>query len=375
MGEYIFLVTKEHYNPLNMIRSLGEKGIRPILVAVKGDLKFVGQSRYVKEKYYVDSTEEGIELIIKKFAGKGKEKSFILTGDDVTVAALDKYYDRLKDDFYFTNAGEAGKITHYMSKDLLNELVAKHGIRTARTWKVKVGDIPTDIEYPVMTKAMNSIGEEWKGIVFVCHNDEELREAFSKIKSKEVLLQQYVKKVDEVSFDGISIKQGGEVIVVMEAHQEYCLPNTYSPYWNIRNCENQEMQAKIIAVIKELGYEGIFEFEFIVDTEGNYWFLEINFRSTALGYATTVAGMSQVTLWCDAMVNGKIQDSWYQKVPANMKAMAECYDYDVRVKGGVISKKEWNRQYRECQCRMYRGRRDFIPFVLFMWYKLTKMHH
>ena len=50
MKEYIVLVSKEHYNPLGIVRTLGEAGIKPIVVAVKGDLKFVGQSKYVKEK-------------------------------------------------------------------------------------------------------------------------------------------------------------------------------------------------------------------------------------------------------------------------------------------------------------------------------------
>ena len=141
MKEYIVLVTKEHYNPLGIVRTLGEAGIAPIVVAVKGDLKFVGQSKYVKEKYYVDSTVEGIELIIDKFANKN-EKSFILTGDDVTVAMLDKHYDELKDFFYFYNAGKSGRITHYMNKDVMMDLVTKHGIKIAKTWKVKVGEIP-----------------------------------------------------------------------------------------------------------------------------------------------------------------------------------------------------------------------------------------
>lgn len=88
MREYIVLVTKEHYNPLGIVRTLGEAGIRPIVVAVKGNLKFVGQSKYVKEKYYVDSTQEGISLILEKYGKNKKEKSFILTGDDVTVFML-----------------------------------------------------------------------------------------------------------------------------------------------------------------------------------------------------------------------------------------------------------------------------------------------
>ena len=68
MREYIVLVTKEHYNPLGIVRTLGEAGIRPIVVAVKGNLKFVGQSKYVKQKFYVDSTKDGIELILERFA-------------------------------------------------------------------------------------------------------------------------------------------------------------------------------------------------------------------------------------------------------------------------------------------------------------------
>ena len=95
MKEYIVLVSKEHYNPLGIVRTLGEAGIKPIVVAVKGDLKFVGQSKYVKEKYYVNTPEEGIRFILSKFAKDKKEKSFILTGDDVTVSLLDKYYEEL----------------------------------------------------------------------------------------------------------------------------------------------------------------------------------------------------------------------------------------------------------------------------------------
>lgn len=154
MSEYIVFVSKEHYNPLGIVRTLGEAGIHPIVVAVKGDLKFVGQSKYVKKKYYVDTPEEGIKLIISKFGGNKEKKSFILTGDDVTVSLLDKNYDKLKDYFYFYNAGEAGRIAHYMNKDIMMALVEKYGIDIAKTWKVRVGEIPNDIKYPIMTLSL-----------------------------------------------------------------------------------------------------------------------------------------------------------------------------------------------------------------------------
>lgn len=376
MKEYIVLVTKEHYNPLGIVRTLGEAGIRPIVVSVKGDLKFVGQSKYVKEKYYVDSTEEGIQFILEKFAKNKNEKSFILTGDDVTVSMLDKHYDELKDYFYFYNAGEADRITHFMNKDVLMSLVTKYGIQCTKTWKVKVGEIPEDIIYPVMTKAINSIGNEWKGIVYICKNDRELTEAFGHMKSEQVLIQQYIEKVDEISFDAFSVNKGKDIFVVMEASQLYNMHDKYSPYWSIKNSENKEMQEKIAKVIEEIGLEGIFEFEFIKDKNGKLWFLEINFRNTALGYATTVAGMPQIIYWCESMEKGFIdKEKYYKKIPNGLTAMAECFDYDARVKTGLISKREWRKQFKEAKCKMYKGRYDNIPFFIFMWYKLTKMKH
>lgn len=373
MREYIVFVSKEHYNPLGIVRTLGEAGISPIVVAVKGNLRFVGQSKYVKQKYYVETPEDGIELIISKFGINSDEKSFILTGDDITVSLLDKKYDELKPYFYFYNAGESGRITYYMNKENMVKLAIKYNINVAKIWKVKVGEIPNDIEYPVMTKAINSIGREWKEIVYICKNSSELKDVFCNIKSDYILIQKYIDKVDEISIDAFSVNRGKDVFFVMEAHQEYCIEDKYSPYWEIRNCENGEVKDKIKKIIFEIGLEGIFEFEFIVDVNNVLWFLEINFRNTALGFATTVVEMPQVVLWCESMLMNEINSAYYKEIPNNMKAIAECFDYDVRVKSGQLSHKKWMKQYKEAQCKMYRGRKDIIPFIIFMWYKLTKM--
>lgn len=374
MREYIVFVSKEHYNPLGIVRTFGEAGIKPVVVIVKGEPKFVGQSKYVKRRHYVENPEEGIKLIKEKYTNE-KEKSFILTGDDVSVMTLDKHYDELKDHFNFYNAGESSRITHYMNKDNMIEVAVKHGLNVAKTWKVKVGDIPADIKYPIMTKAINSFGAEWKNIVFICHNDEELRTAYSKMKSKEILLQQYIEKIDEVSFDGFSVDHGKQTIILTEVYQEYCIPDKYSPYWDVKNNTDLETTEKIKEIIKEIGLEGIFEFEFMVDKDHKLWFLEINFRNTALGYSTTAAGMPQVTLWCDSMEKGRIDKGIIKTIPDGFKAMAECFDFDARVKTGMISKKEWMKQYKACQCKLYKGHDDNVPFYRFMWYKFTKMKH
>ncbi len=375
MRKYIVFVSKDHYNPLGIVRTLGEAGIRPIVVVVKSEPRLVGRSRYVKEKYYVDNPEAGIELILSKFARKNGEKSFILTGDDVTVMTLDKHYDELKDYFIFYNAGAAGNIRKYMNKDEICALAVKHGFSIPRTWKVQTGEIPNDIKYPVITKAINSFGLEWKNIVFVCNNEEELREAYKNIHSASILLQEYIQKTDEQSYEGFSVKHGQDVFFSMQNNEVYHIPDKYAPFWVNKNVEDREFIRKASAMISEIGFEGIFEFEFMVSEDGKLYFLEINFRNTVNGWSTTVAGMPDVTLWCEAMLQGKIPEDCYKKIPDGFTTMAECFDYDVRVKTGMLSHKEWMKQYKNVNAKLYRGRKDYFPFFSFMWYKLTRMRH
>ena len=162
------------------------------------------------------------------------------------------------------------------------------------------------------------------------------------MKSEQVLVQQYIEKVDEISFDAFSVNCGKDCFVVMEANQIYNMPDKYSPYWSIKNSKNVEMQNKISEVIEEIGLEGIFEFEFMKDKDGNLWFLEINFRNTALGYATTVAGMPQVIYWCESMEKGFIdKKKYYKEIPDGLTAMAECFDYAIsncRFNADIFSK-------------------------------------
>ena len=51
---------------------------------------------------------------------------------------------------------ENGRITKYMDKNNIVELAKKHDLNVAKSWEVSVGDIPKDIEYPVVTKAICS---------------------------------------------------------------------------------------------------------------------------------------------------------------------------------------------------------------------------
>ena len=374
MREYIVLANHDHYNHLGIVRTLGEAGIKPIVIVVHNDPPMATISKYTKKKHVVSSPEEAIKLILSKYATSKIEKSFILTGDDVSISTIDVHFEELKDYFYFFNAGENGRIRKFMNKDEIYALAEKYGFYVPRTWKVNTGEIPSDIEFPVITKAVNSFGAEWKNIVFICQDEKELKDAFLNIKSEKVLIQKYIRKTDEQSYEGISVNKGKDVFFIMQNNEIYHIPDKYALYWKNRNVDDKNFISQASEMIEEIGLEGIFEFEFMIGEDGKMYFLEINLRNTVNGWSTTVAGMPSVTLWCEAMLNGKIRDDCYKKIPEGFTTMAECFDYDVRVKTGMISKKEWKKQYKNADAKLYRGRKDFIPFLSFMWYKLTKMN-
>ena len=52
----------------------------------------------------------------------------------------------------FYNAGEQGRITYFMEKERLCLLAEKHGLMIPKTYKVNKGEIPKNLQYPVLTK-------------------------------------------------------------------------------------------------------------------------------------------------------------------------------------------------------------------------------
>ena len=95
-NERIFIeFGEEHYNPLGLIRSLGEENIRPVAIIKKGEFRFASKSRYISKLYLVDSIEEGYNILLKEY-GNENIKPVIYTTDDQITSFLDKKYDEIK---------------------------------------------------------------------------------------------------------------------------------------------------------------------------------------------------------------------------------------------------------------------------------------
>ncbi len=352
----------EHYNSLDIIRSLGEKGIYPIYIAVKGKVPLASKSKYVSKVHYVDTVPMGYQVLISEYGKmRSARKPLLYCTDDKTMGYLDERYDELKDKFIMFNAGVQGGINKYINKWRILKLAEECGLETAKTVLTDNGNIPDDIEFPVITKSISPNVGGWKSDVFICRTKEELRMAYTKIQAPQVLLQRYIEKKNELEYYGFSIDHGNQILISIGADYLYQIPGYYSPYMNIFNPPYPCIQDKVKSMIRKIGFEGIFSCEFIVDQDDRLYFLEINFRNATWSYASTVAGMNLPYLWAESTLQGRIPER-AGKGFDTFRAMVEPIDFGKRVDTGKISFAEWLGDFKEARCTYYYNEQDPEPF-------------
>lgn len=362
----------DHYNPLGVIRSLGENGISPVFIAVKHRVDLGAKSKYLSKCHKVNSIEEGYKLLLEEYGNEDDNLPFLITCDDRTTGYLDDHYEELKDKFIFFNAGETGRIQQFMDKNVILQLAKKHGLKILETYAVKRGEIPENLEYPIITKSISPNVGGWKSDVHICHSADELSQAYEKIEAPEVLIQKYIEKKNEYCLDGYCAKNGEVMFHAIASKYNYLIPGYYSPYMTLSELKDEEMKKSLEGMMKEIGFEGIYSIEFLIDQDDNYYFSEINFRNSTWSYASTKAGMPLPVLWAESMLEGAIDEEKYCSIPANFTAMVEPVDYAKRVETGKISLAEWLVDFKETNCGFYYSADDTEPFkeVVKYWKEL-----
>lgn len=364
-GEHIVIVfALEHYNPLGLIRALGENGINPVFVAVKRRGDTASRSKYISKLHNVDSVKEGYELLLSEYGNYDEShKPFVLFSDDKSVGYFDLHYDEIKDKFICYNARQTGRINEFMDKNKILQMAKKHGFNVLDSFVVQRGEIPQGLQYPIITKDISPNSGSWKSDVFICQNEAELKKAYESITSETVLLQRFVNKKNEYALEGFTVNHGTEMLIATAMTWKYLIEGYYSPYHDVTMFKNKDMEKKLQNLFSEIGYEGIFEVEFLIDQDGTYYFLEVNFRASAWNYTGAVAGMPLSYLWVKSMINGHIEES-DRKEFEDFTSMSEVIDYGKRVDTGKISLAEWLKDFKEAKCTYYYNKDDMAPFEM-----------
>lgn len=350
----------DHYNPLGVIRTLGKNGIRPIFIAIPGRAKIASSSKYISETIWVKDFEEGCKLLLEKFAGCGSDLPIVITTDDEQVVYMDEHFETFEGKFIFFNAGKAGRITEFVDKYNILKIAEKHGMKILPSWSVERGVIPEGIQYPIITKSISPVIGGWKSDVFICNNENELKDAYKKIKAPQVLLQKFIDKKNELCIDGFSVDRGRKTYFAIASTYNYNIRGYYSPYMTVRSLENEYLNSALGKMLEEIGFEGIFSIEFLIDQDDTLYFSEVNFRNSTWSYGATAADMPIPLLWAEAMVTNELP-------PLNIicepfMAMVEPIDYSKRVKTGMVELYEWIIDFKNARVGYYFDDDDRRPF-------------
>ena len=354
---------QEHYNPLGIVRTLGENGIKPIVIVYGGGLPLASKSKFASKVYSVGNIDEGYKLLLS--CCSDGTMPFLCTSDDTTESYLDVRYDELVDKAYFFNAGSAGRVTDFMDKKAILDAAQKHGLGVLKAVVTKRGVVPGGLEYPVITKAISPTMGGWKDDMFVCHDEGELRSAFRSIQSDDVLVQKYIVKKNELCLEGFAGPGGCDMMVTIASTYNYYLPMSYSHYMTVRNLSNPGLEFKLRELLADIEFSGVFEVEFLEDQDGGLWFGEVNFRNSTWSYASTCAGMPLVLMWADSVLRGNVDHSLMRSVPENFTAIVEPSDFGERVKKKKMSLGAWLHDFKASNCKYYFGRGDDLRPVFF----------
>lgn len=352
----------DHYNPLGVCRSLGEKGLSPIVILVGEKSILVAKSKYVKTIHKVSTIEDGLTYLIKAY-GNCTLNPFVYSCSDDIQSILDYNYELLKDKFYFFNAGENGRINYYMEKIAITNLAENCGIPKPKGCVLKCGELPKNLSYPVLTKVTKSTKGAWKNDVFICKSEMELSNAYKKIKAEEVLVQEYINKKNEICLDGFSINGGEEIWMPYTSEYIRFTPKGYGNYMWIKPFTNEIIKQQVSNIIKEVRFSGIFSVEILIDFEDNLYFLEVNFRNSTWSYAYTYAGLNLPYYWAKSTLEGYIDYASVTLRNKPFKAMAEFNDYQESVKTGKVSFWKWLKDFISCEVSFVYNNKDIIPFL------------
>ena len=359
----------DHYNPLGIIRSLGEEGIKPIVLLCDEHPKWVQYSRYIGELHIFKTFEEGYQFLIDNYSHEPL-KPFIYNGSDDTALLLDSHYDELKEHFYFTNG--RGGLEKYLQKYDMCLLASDCGIKVPREELLPVGQLPMTLRYPVITKAAtSSAGGAWKDQSFICENEQDLLDVYSKIKVEKILVQEYIRKKNELCVDGISIDGGNKIFMPYGCSYYNLQEGKYSNYMYFFPFKDEELSEKIRKTIRSANFSGIFCIEFLLGEDGEYYFLEVNFRNSGWSYGYTFGGCNLPFRWAVSTLNNELCiDDFTAREKINV--MQELTDFKERVIEQRTSIFKWIKDVRECDCFLNYNKKDSKPFWKLLRYKLLR---
>ena len=330
-------------------------------------------SKYVDGFYYAKKFDaDGLaQLLLDKCCVEG-EKPILMSVDDDSACLIDMIQDRLRENFSFSNIDyTVGAISSLMDKGRQKELAKKFGFNVVESWKVDYVDgkyvIPDGIRYPCYVKGLLSYHSA-KKYQKRCDSKCELEtwlEVIARNNPSPLLVEEFIEIEKEYGIIGYSDTKSVLLPAIVELIDSgHGAHKGVSVFGRVKDIgSNNLLIQQIERLIKNIRLSGQFNID-IVETKGRLYFVELNLRFAAYGYAVFKAGVNvpafQVKKECNVNFEGAIN-----------KVLSGCCYVNEKVAsddiiGGYRTWKNYSELIHKSDCRMVYDQRDKKPYYMFL---------
>ena len=321
----VVVIGQNYSTSLGLIQAAGEAGFRVGVVHYSSSipkhtpLEFI--SKYVCVRLFAERNKENelLKALIENFS-KGTHKPVLIPSHDTSVIFIDSYLHILERYFYVPHIfHQSGEMTRYMDKSLQSKLAVESGLRKAPYWIIELDGspgfaIPKDIVFPCITKPLCSVGS-LKSYIRRCSNAEELKKVLSEINNNRpspILVEQFITIDNEYTIPGVAI---GDAIHIPSFIQKGKVGSGNHKGVTIagkviKSNRFESVVACLKLLIRTIGLQGIFDIE-LIESNGVFFFNELNLRYGAAGYALTRAGVNIPAIWINYCLFNKAPEPNY----------------------------------------------------------------
>ncbi len=365
----VIVIGSSHHNTLGVIRSLGEKGLRPFLVLRgSGDKGGITKSRYIAKWWQCGTDAECLECLLDNFPSE-TQKPVLISTTDPSTQLLDRCRTELEDKFYLPICNGQYGTTTLMDKSVIFRLAADCGIDVPRSWIVRGRAIDPKIEYPCFAKPLSSLTGH-KSDICVCKDAEALRHLVTSSEHcEDYLVQEKIDAEREISILGM-VSYDRRHIVFSGCIDKLRTAGFGSSTFAVM-LDNSFFRAemdKLERLLKLTGYTGLFSAEYL-QCRGKYYFLEVNFRNDGNGYVPTAAGLNLPYLWYRSCVEGSDGNQEVSAPSYPCYFMSDIGDFMDNVHKGKMSFGAWNKDRRQADCFLLYNKADNAPF----WFNVREL--
>lgn len=296
----ILIIGRNYTSRLGMIRAVGMAGYDVVVIKTNGrnSKDIDAYSKYVKAYLYAREPDRNKLLEVLMSLKSEKDKNIIIPVDDYAASTIDDNIDLLKDYFLFPNINmTTGAINKLMDKDYQKALARRSGLNVAEGWTIEVKggkyELPKDIKYPCFPKPQISFMGN-KRCMKRCDTKQELKTVLDEVAAVRdcpILIEQYINIEQEYGVLGFCNKGKSCLPGIIEkkmigngGHKGVTKLGVVTPLE-----ERPDLMQKLHNFLEETQLTGLCDMD-LYESDGIFYFNELNLRFGAFGYSILCAG-------------------------------------------------------------------------------------